>query len=198
MGSKVMATTTKGMNSRKRIIDTAFSLFGQKGYQPTCVSDICQVAGIATGTFYHYFKAKQDILTAFIDQENQGIEAYFQSLHEATQTENILKVVAYKIQIYDSKGQELVSDLYSSALMTKADILNVYEYPFTHAMEESYRKGRAAGEFVDTVEPARFSDLAACIFFFTALTWSFQPQKITLYETLYPKFIEFLGLYKVK
>ncbi len=82
--------------------------------------------------------------------------------------------------------------------MTKADILNVYEYPFTYAMEESYRKGCAAGEFIDSVEPARFSDLAACVFFFTALTWSFHPQKRTLHETLYPKFTEFVELYKVK
>ncbi len=72
-----MATTTKGLNSRKRIIDTAFLLFGQKGYQATCVSDICQAAGIATGTFYHYFKAKQDILTAFIDQEIRGLRLIF-------------------------------------------------------------------------------------------------------------------------
>ena len=44
------------------LIDTAESLFSQKGYDDTAVSDIVKKINVGQGTFYYYFKSKEDIL----------------------------------------------------------------------------------------------------------------------------------------
>lgn len=43
------------------LLDTAYHLFTQNGYQKTSISDIVSQAGVAKGTFYLYFKDKTDI-----------------------------------------------------------------------------------------------------------------------------------------
>jgi TetR/AcrR family transcriptional regulator, transcriptional repressor for nem operon len=48
------------------ILDTAQLLFYTKGYDNTSVRDIIDEVGIAKGTFYHHFNAKEELLDALI------------------------------------------------------------------------------------------------------------------------------------
>jgi len=47
-----------------QIIDAAFSVFGEIGYEATVVKDIAERAGISTGTIYTYFDDKKDLFRA--------------------------------------------------------------------------------------------------------------------------------------
>ncbi|AKJ41233.1 TetR/AcrR family transcriptional regulator [Pragia fontium] len=53
---------------RAEILKTAGILFQSQGYEVTSVDEIVRTAGIAKGTFYYYFKSKQDILDALACQ----------------------------------------------------------------------------------------------------------------------------------
>lgn len=46
---------------RMRLLETAFQLFTTKGTSQTSISDIASAAGVGKGTFYLYFKDKDDI-----------------------------------------------------------------------------------------------------------------------------------------
>ncbi|MBP1154612.1 MULTISPECIES: TetR/AcrR family transcriptional regulator [unclassified Paenibacillus] len=50
-----------GADKRDKIIESALKLFEEKGYHSTKISDIVQDAGMAKGTFYLYFKSKEDM-----------------------------------------------------------------------------------------------------------------------------------------
>ncbi|PKO14122.1 MAG: hypothetical protein CVU39_16230 [Chloroflexi bacterium HGW-Chloroflexi-10] len=189
--------TDKGKKSRERIISAAMQLFKLKGYLQTSVSEICQDAQVATGTFYHYFKSKQDILNGYVAQENQGMQAYYQSLHESSYAQTILKVVDYKVEIFTNNGRNLVADLIS-VVLPKPGTFNVLEYEFTAITADAYRKGQLAGEFTSEISPESFANTAACIFFFTAIQWSYQPNFPALPVTLHEKFVEILKLHQQK
>lgn len=51
---------------RNEILDTAEKLFVSKGYMKATVNDILQEVGIAKGTFYYYFKSKEEVMDAII------------------------------------------------------------------------------------------------------------------------------------
>ncbi|MEC2946278.1 TetR/AcrR family transcriptional regulator [Bacillus cereus] len=51
---------------RKEILETAERLFLTKGYTKTTVNDILKEIGIARGTFYHYFKSKEEVMDEII------------------------------------------------------------------------------------------------------------------------------------
>lgn len=54
----------KKEDKRKRLLDAAYDLFVENGVSNTTISQICEKAGIAKGTFYLYFSSKEDILRA--------------------------------------------------------------------------------------------------------------------------------------
>ena len=60
-------------NKRQKLLDTAFSLFTDKGIKNTSIQDIVDNANVAKGTFYFYFKDKQDIIDHLIAHKAEGI-----------------------------------------------------------------------------------------------------------------------------
>lgn len=48
-------------------------LFQEKGYGSTSIADILKKAGANSGSLYHFFPAKQDLLTAVLDTYVRGI-----------------------------------------------------------------------------------------------------------------------------
>ena len=66
--------TVKEHDARKNeIIDTAAALFTDKGYDQCSINDILNSIGIAKGTFYHYFKSKEDVLDAAVNKISEKI-----------------------------------------------------------------------------------------------------------------------------
>ena len=57
---------SKGEAQRQALIDAANRLFYEQGYGRTSFTDIAREAGFNRGNFYHYFKAKDDILQAIV------------------------------------------------------------------------------------------------------------------------------------
>jgi AcrR family transcriptional regulator len=55
---------------RARIIAAAIKLFSQRGLSEVTVDEIAEAADVGKGTIYNYFAAKEDIVVAFmVDQE---------------------------------------------------------------------------------------------------------------------------------
>lgn len=48
--------------TREKLIRAAEKLWQEKGFDDTTVSDVCEAAGVAKGTFYFYFPHKEDLL----------------------------------------------------------------------------------------------------------------------------------------
>jgi TetR/AcrR family transcriptional repressor of nem operon len=60
--------------TRDRLVFTALRLFGEKGYQSTSVADILREAEANSGSLYHAFPTKQDVLIAVLETYLAGIE----------------------------------------------------------------------------------------------------------------------------
>lgn len=58
---------TKASN-RQAIIDAARRVFAELGYGATTVRDIIRATDLASGTFYNYFKSKEEVFQALQDE----------------------------------------------------------------------------------------------------------------------------------
>jgi AcrR family transcriptional regulator len=67
---------------RNEIIHMARECFVSKGYDKTSVNDIIQRLNVAKGTFYHYFKSKDEIANAVIQQEIDASIPYLTEIAE--------------------------------------------------------------------------------------------------------------------
>jgi AcrR family transcriptional regulator len=63
-------------DTRWRIVEAAMHLFREKGYGSTSVADILGRAGINSGSLYHFFPGKQDVLLAVLEAYRTGIEQH--------------------------------------------------------------------------------------------------------------------------
>ena len=59
--------------SRDRIIGAAMELFWEKGYGSTSIADILARAEVNSGSLYHFFPGKQDLLVAVLESYRDGI-----------------------------------------------------------------------------------------------------------------------------
>ena len=57
---------TKGERRKQDLLKTAYEMFSQLGYENTSVDMIIEKAGIAKGTYYYYFKSKEQTLEEVI------------------------------------------------------------------------------------------------------------------------------------
>ncbi|MNH84584.1 putative HTH-type transcriptional regulator YvdT [compost metagenome] len=74
---------------RNEILDAAMDLFNTKGYEHTSVSDIVKKVGVAQGTFYYYFRSKEEIATA---AHERSLSARLEFVKEVTENQDLTAV----------------------------------------------------------------------------------------------------------
>lgn len=62
------------MNTKKKILDEALSLFSQKGYTNVFVAEIAEAVGIKAPSLYKHYKSKHDIFDAILDEMKQSYD----------------------------------------------------------------------------------------------------------------------------
>ncbi|SDG91098.1 transcriptional regulator, TetR family [Lentzea fradiae] len=83
----------KHAEKKRHITDTAAGLFATKGFDRTTVADICQAAGISTGSLFHYFPTKRAIFREIFEQDSADNEAMFAQARELSPWDGVLLVV---------------------------------------------------------------------------------------------------------
>jgi AcrR family transcriptional regulator len=60
--------------TKVRIVEAAMGLFWEHGYERTAIADIVAAAGVRSGSLYHFFATKEDVLTAVLETYLGGLE----------------------------------------------------------------------------------------------------------------------------
>lgn len=106
------AVDQKKRNKRDRLLRSALELFLEKGPGSTSIEDIVQRAGVAKGTFYLYFKDRNDILEDLVVKEGTKLvaEAFLnaRARRPATPDEEILLAVREMLKRLKSSPELLI------------------------------------------------------------------------------------------
>jgi len=73
----------RSSDKRERLLDAAKTLIHQHGFRQTTLADIAQESGVPLGNVYYYFKTKDEIAAAVIDQRVGQFQAAVRELEEA-------------------------------------------------------------------------------------------------------------------
>lgn len=101
---------------RKEILDITEKLFITKGYSKTTINDILKEVGIAKGTFYHYFKSKEEVLDSMINRmvENEyKVARSIANNKEITPPEKIFKILTNDGKSSSDIKKEVINELHS-------------------------------------------------------------------------------------
>lgn len=71
-------------DNRQAILEAARSVFARLGVDATTVRDIIRETDLASGTFYNYFKSKEDVFTALADDSTARFRPVLQAVRESS------------------------------------------------------------------------------------------------------------------
>jgi AcrR family transcriptional regulator len=74
------------------IVKTARALFQSRGYENTAIQDVMDALGVAKGTIYYYFKSKDELLEAVINDKVDESAAQMQAVLAAAQGNALQKI----------------------------------------------------------------------------------------------------------
>lgn len=80
----MIRTVKKPEERRQEIIAAAQELFQTQQYEKTTMKDVMDMLGIAKGTIYHYFKSKEELLEAVVEQTVNEFVAAMQAFLDET------------------------------------------------------------------------------------------------------------------
>ena len=133
---------------KNEIIDTAAALFELKGYEQCSVNDILTAIGIAKGTFYHYFKSKEEVLDAVIAKTMDQITQQVRSVeaNPGLSPEEKLLQVFLAARTKEKLGDVLLEEMHKTenALMHQkalVSMVNILTPILTGIVEEGIQKG---------------------------------------------------------
>jgi len=143
-----MRTSKKRDVRLNEILDAAELLFIAKGYEQTTVNDILAKVGIGKGTFYHYFKSKEEVMDAVIDRVVESLKAAAIAIADDTKLNAQQKVVQIilSLNISESSNGKMIEELHqpSNALMHQKSIVETI-LAISPILTDVVRQGIAEG-----------------------------------------------------
>jgi len=88
------APERRGSGTRGRIVEHAMRLFWERGYERTAISDIIAAAGVRSGSLYHFFKTKEEVLIAVLEAYLDGLAPQVMDPAFAVTTDPVGRVFA--------------------------------------------------------------------------------------------------------
>ena len=116
-------TVASKQNVKRRIVDAAWKLFYEKGYDDTTVDDIIKLSDTSKGSFYYYFGSKDSLL----DTLSTILDEYYLELEKELQPEmnsfDKLMYLNYKAHTFMEEKIDvaLLSSMYSTQLTAKGN-----------------------------------------------------------------------------
>lgn len=135
---------------KNEIIETAERLFIKKGYEQCSVNDILTEIGIAKGTFYHYFKSKEEVLDAVIGRTSEIIDKRVNRIvnDKKLSPENKVMQVFKSMQIEDQMPEGLLDEIHKveNALLHQKSLISTMEI-LTPRLTKIIEEGNEMGVF---------------------------------------------------
>lgn len=95
---------------RNQIIQSALSLFKEKGFHKTTTREIAQVAGFSIGTLYEYIRAKEDVLylvyESIYEQVSTQMKPLMEQIHPTI--EDVLAIVESYFYMMHEMQEEVI------------------------------------------------------------------------------------------
>ncbi len=104
-----MSPRIKSEQTHLRILHAAAECLTRYGYDDAGVAEICRVAGLSKGAFYHHFPSKQAVFIEVLNRWLADLDARLGAFHtdETTAPEKLMAMAGMLDQVFQEAGKQL-------------------------------------------------------------------------------------------
>ena len=133
--------------TKKNLYEAAISLIESKGYENVSIEDITNKANTAKGTFYLYFKSKQDLLFHTIHLYDEIAEKSYEKVKQfETFEEQLIAYLQYANGDIMKIGEKILNALLGHNLTEQEKFLTVEKRAIYRVLKKIIEKGYDTGE----------------------------------------------------
>jgi AcrR family transcriptional regulator len=107
----------KGLETKRKLVQTAIELFARDGFDKVTVDDICRKVGVTKGAFYNHFKSKDEVILEefkVMDDHYLQVERRLASLDDPLEKLRVFHLEAIKLMA--DMGVTLMKVVYHSQI----------------------------------------------------------------------------------
>jgi AcrR family transcriptional regulator len=170
MGESISRRERKKQETRRHLLEAAWQLFQEKGFEDTTVQEIAEAADVAKSTFFNYFETKEAITNEIALWR---IELLGSRVLGGEQTPNSvierIKLLIEAMVDEFAPGPELTRHMFLARV--GAPVHHRGAHRIGSLMHELVVQGQANGEIRDDVEPGLVARLLMTCWFYHFSRW---------------------------
>ncbi|MBM7704685.1 TetR/AcrR family transcriptional regulator [Metabacillus iocasae] len=179
-----MKRTIQKEQTKQKLQQVAIRLFQQQGYQKTTVSQITDEAGVAKGTFFNYFKSKEEVLHTLGEKQLLLFEQHTKELLQSEQpiTSSIHQLFQLLVRSYEEANPQLVRSLFHISITNetfhRSEVLQIEQ--MKHSVILLIDEGKRRGEFKENISSEEVGSSAILHFYGILLYWCTNPHQLDI------------------
>ncbi len=173
------------MEVRRRIYESAITLFRRQGYESTTIQDICDIADIAKQTFFNYFPSKEHVLAEYHSQLIRSIFEQISQVSSSSQGEAIIsamRIFAAGAEKSVSLSRTILRHVFSSDVLELVDQKN--EKKIFLWFHKRLRAAIQSGEFASGLNSRLLTAVVMSVLSSTVQEWIVSAEGFDLQEEL--------------
>jgi AcrR family transcriptional regulator len=173
--SKPRGQYPKGAERRAQIIRTATDVFATEGFEGTALKRVAEIVGVKESTLFHYFRGKQELLTAVLAERDR------RSSEAPTKDDGALPLIVRTAE--KNRHEPGLTALYAVASATAHSPAHDSHSYFKHryvevvgALAEDIRRRQAAGEARQDLTPSELARMVVALSDGLQLQWLYDSE----------------------
>lgn len=191
---KLTSRQIQAEETHNKIYNVAFNLMTKKGFNKITIEDISKKAGVSVGTFYHYFKSKDDILYEVYQRADNYFKDIMKEIKSDSAPEQIVEYFRYYAKYSEQSSLGFTTHLYSienKFFLKKGRLMQAI-------LEDIIKQGQEKNEITKERTPEEIVDLFFLIARGVIFDWGLKDGKYKLEDKMAELFELQVELFKIK
>lgn len=177
---KLTSRQIQAVETREKIYHTAYNLMKKTGFHKITIEDICKKADVSIGTFYHYFKSKDDILYEVYQRADNYFKDVLNKMKSSNSLDQIVEYFQYYARYSEQDSIGFTTHLYSienKFFLKKGRLMQ-------SMLEDIIKQGQEKEEISKEKAPEEIVDLLFLIARGVIFDWGLKDGKYKLVEKM--------------
>lgn len=183
-------------SSVEKILDAAWNLFHQKGYEATTIQDIIRESGTSQGAFYYNFSGKDELLCSMIYHYEECYDVWYHSIsRDRSSYDLLIELDDYVTTLLLDSNLDMLTHLYAKQLTpTSGKRYMISENRiYTQILYDLFRQGISSGEFKNDTPLEELVDIYITIERGITYNWCLYQGNFDLKQTCHSRIKRFLS-----